>query len=199
MTTVSSSSRTRTIARAAVTLAVLLGTTGLAIALQPGTTPPAGGEAKPAAPSAPAGPRGGGEGRGGPREGGPGGPGGAERGGGVSGSMKSIGRSLKTLRGQVEDAAKKDENLRLIGEMQRGCITAKNQPLPEKLLKDLKTDADKAKNQLLYRTDLIKLARKLLDLEEAVLNGKTAEAKKLADEVAKMRETSHEALGVKDD
>ena len=190
MTTVSSSSRTRTIARAAVTLAVLLGTTGLAIALQPGTTPPAGGEAKPAAPAGP---------RGGPREGGPGGPGGAERGGGVSGSMKSIGRSLKTLRGQVEDASKKDENLRLIGEMQRGCITAKNQPLPEKLLKDLKTDADKAKNQLLYRTDLIKLARMLLDLEEAVLNGKTAEAKKLADEVAKMRETSHEALGVKDD
>jgi ABC-type Fe3+/spermidine/putrescine transport system ATPase subunit len=83
--------------------------------------------------------------------------------------------------------------------MQRGCIMAKNQPLPEKYLKDLKTDADKAKNQLLYRTDLIKLARKLLDLEEAVLTGKSAEAKKLADEVAKMRETSHEALGVKDD
>lgn len=204
MTTVPSSSRTRGVARAAVTLAVLLGTTGLAIALQPGTTPPAGGESKPAAPAGPGGDgagRGGeGRGPGGPREGGPreGGPG-AERGASVGSSMKSIGRTLRTLRGQVEDASKKEDNLRLIGELQRACIASKNQPLPEKILNNSKTDADKAKAQLLYRTDLIKLARKLLDLEEAVLADKGAEAKKLAEEVAKMRETSHDALGVKED
>jgi hypothetical protein len=43
------------------------------------------------------------------------------------------------------------------------------------------------------------LMRKQLDLEQAILDGKTDVATKLVADLAKAREAGHEALGVKED
>jgi len=145
----------------------------------------------------------------GPREGGPGrerqGPPGGGREGGaraaisVEASMKIMGRALRTLKSQAGDAAKREENLRLVNDMQRGCVTAKGSPVPEDLLKKAATDADKAKVKETYRKGLHDLLRKLVDLEEAIADGKGSAATGLVEEVIKMRDKLHEDLGVKED
>lgn len=135
-------------------------------------------------------------GQGDPR--GPGGPGGG-RGGApsVEAGMKGMNRPLRQLSQQIGDASKKDENLRLINDMQRGCATAKGASLPEKYLKG--DDAAKAKLAGEFRSDLIKMMRLLLDIEEDIAAGKTAEASTKLKQVAEMRDHGHKEMGVKED
>ena len=143
----------------------------------------------------------------GPREGGPGrerqGPPGGREGAraviSVEASMKIMGRALRTLKSQAGDAAKRDENLRLVNDMQRGCVTAKGSPVPEDLLKKAATEPDKTKIKETYRKGLLDLLRKLVDLEESIADGKGDAANKLVEEVIKMRDKMHEDMGVKED
>lgn len=130
--------------------------------------------------------------------GGPGGPGGRE-GFGAEAGMKMMNRALKTLKGQVTDASKKDDNLRLINEMQRGCVTAKGATLPPDVLKKAKDEAEKAKWQKDYRASLLATLRKLVDAEQAILDGKGSDADKLLSEIAKTRDEMHKAMGVDED
>ena len=113
--------------------------------------------------------------------------------------MKLMGRSLKALKASAGDASKKEENLRLIGDMQRGAANAKGLPLPEKILNAAKGDAERATLTLKSRTELMSLMRKQLDLEQAILDGKTDVATKLVAELAKAREDGHEAVGATED
>ena len=183
------------------TLIALLGTAGLAVALQPPATPtpapaaiaPKAADAKP--PAGGPGGTGGNSGEGRPQRG----PGAVQNAPNLEASMKLMGRSLKALRASVGDASKKEENLRLIGDMQRGAANAKGLPLPEKVLSAAKTDAEKTAVVLKARTELIGLMRKQLDLEQAILDGKTEVATKLVAELAKAREDGHEAIGVTED
>ncbi len=115
----------------------------------------------------------------------------------VEGAMKGIARAANALAASIGDESKKDENLRLVNDMQRNCASAKGLGIPASILAHAKDDAAKAKMTAEYRKDLIKVLRRLIDLEEAIDAGKTAEAKAIFAEVDKMRETSHEALGVK--
>ena len=177
-----------------VTLISLLATAGLAAALQPAPapTPAAGVPAKPThGPGGPGNP--GGEGR--PQRG----PGGGQNVPNLEASMKLMGRSLKALKASAGDASKKEENLRLIGDMQRGAANAKGLPLPEKILSAAKGDAERATLTLKSRTELMSLMRKQLDLEQAILDGKTDVATKLVAELAKAREDGHEAVGATED
>ncbi len=141
-----------------------------------------------------------GEGRGEGREGGrQEGARGERQGPNVGGAMKSMGRAMERLEKQLADASKKDENLRLINDIQRGAVAAKGQPLPNDVLAKGKDEAEKTKMAQSYRKNLIALVRKTLDLEDAVLAGKGDDAKKLIDEIAKLRDSSHDALGLKDE
>jgi soluble cytochrome b562 len=152
------------------------------------------------APQEPAqrGPRGeGGQGR--ERPGQPGGREGARAVVSVEASMKIMGRALRTLKSQAGDAAKRDENLRLVNDMQRGCVTAKGSPVPEDLLKKAATEPDKTKIKETYRKGLVDLLRKLIDLEDAIADGKGDAAKGIVEEVIKMRDKLHEDMGVKED
>jgi len=119
--------------------------------------------------------------------------------GSVEVSMKEMGRALRKLRGSVEDASKKDENLAAIGEMQRGCVNAKNLGAPKGVLKEAADDASREKMTADYRTHLISLMRKLLDLEESVVAGKLDVAKTQVDEIFKMQKEGHEAMGMGDE
>ncbi len=130
--------------------------------------------------------------------------GGAPRGGrgenpSMGGSMKAMNRALKSLTGSIEDASKTADNLKLIGEMERGCILAKNAPLPADILKDAAGDAAKAEVATRFRKDMIRLAQALLELELAVMNGKLSAAKSMLAKIDAEKDHAHEEFGVDED
>ncbi len=129
------------------------------------------------------------------REGRPGG----ERGGGVSveGGMKMMNRAMKSLKAQITDASKTEENLQLLGEMQRGCVNAKAGKL-DKALKEFPEDQRAAK-ALEFRREMIELARVLLDAEEKVMDGKLDAAKAALEKAAMMQKKEHEEFKVEED
>lgn len=135
-----------------------------------------------------------------PRSGGrgPGGRG-ADRPPSVEGAMKGMNRALKQLRNQITDAGKKEENLKLIGEMERNCLAAKEQPLPGDVLKNVKDPAARAKLGETYRKDMIAAMRELLDIEQNVADGNAAAAKTHLDKLLELRDASHKTFDIKDD
>ncbi len=138
------------------------------------------------------------------REGQPGGegrrgPGGEARQASVEGGMKSMGRPLRQLRSQITDGAKKEENLQLINDMQRGAVAAKGAKLSEKLLKNAKDDAAKAEMSKNFRKRMLALTKSLLEVESLLMDDKFDDAKAELEKAIKMRDEGHEALGVKDE
>lgn len=137
---------------------------------------------------------------------GPGGQGGAggrgnPRGEGISVGflMKGMNRALRQLKEQAGDATKREENLRLINEMQRGCVLSKGEPVSRELLNQMKDEAGKAKLREEYRTHLHGLLRVLVDAESAMLEGKPEVAKAKLEEAQRLRDAGHKAMGVSDD
>ncbi|HEX8877903.1 MAG TPA: hypothetical protein VF777_14235 [Phycisphaerales bacterium] len=116
----------------------------------------------------------------------------------VEGSMKAIQRSFEALERQIGDPGKRDENLKLINEAQRGCVLSKGAGLPREIAeKNLFLDAaSKARMHDDYRVHLVATLRKLIDLEEAVAAGKTEDAKAALAAVAKLRDEGHNAMGM---
>lgn len=136
-----------------------------------------------------------------PAEGQPGerrGPGGAggERRASVEGSMKAMERALEPLYRQFEEAGKREENLRLVNDAQRGCVQAKGLGVPRSLLAKKATEAEKAALTETYRADLIATLRRLLDLEEAIASGNADAAKVAIAELKKLREQGHHGMGL---
>ncbi|QQS08865.1 MAG: collagen-like protein [Phycisphaerales bacterium] len=159
-----------------------------AIALQPA------GES-PRSPQRPAGERGQPGDRGQPGERGRG-----DRAGGqsIESSMKGMNRAMRTLRDQVADASKKDENLRLINDIQRNCVNAKGQPLPKNILENATDEAQKEQWAREYRTKLATCLKLMAEVELAIIDGKGAEASKALDQIHTLEEQGHTDLGVKD-
>ena len=166
----------------------------------PTDTPKPGDAPKPGTPGQPAGP--GGEGRRGP--GGPDGRGGPGRGGdagslpqSIKQSMMIMNRAMRTLNGQVTDATKKDDNLKLIADMQRGCLAAKALA-PEKAINREADPVKKGGMTAMFRKDLILIMEKLLKIETAILDGKGADAEKLLAEIGDLRDQGHSEFNVQD-
>lgn len=126
---------------------------------------------------------------------GPGGTGG-ERRASVEGSMKAMERSLETLYRQYDDAEKREENLRLVNDAQRGCVQAKGLGVPRGILSKKDMEADRATLMETYRTDMIATLRRLLDLEEAIAAGKVEAAKAAIEELKRLREQGHHSMGL---
>lgn len=154
---------------------------------------PARGEPTPPPQNAPDGRRGPG-GPGGPR--GPGGPGGDVS---VKFVMKGMKRAGRQLAAQITDATKREENLHLVNDMQRGCVLAKGQPLQGEFLRAAKTDADKARMREAYRVHLFTALRMLMGTESLIAEGKGEAAKAKLEEVFALSEKAHEEFGVTDD
>ena len=112
--------------------------------------------------------------------------------------MKGMNRGLKALKGAISDASKKNECLKIVSEMQRNCAAAKATAVPAEFLKSAADDAAKAKIEDEFRSVLRKNLRLLLDLEDAIVAGKTAEANALIVKVEALREHAHKEMGVKD-
>jgi hypothetical protein len=187
-------SRTVWIALAALTLSL----TTLAFTQQP--PPP--GEGRPAQVPPGQGEPGRGAGQQGPPRGpgGPIGPGGGQgRGVSIEGSMKQIRRAMTQLQSQITDASKKNDNIKLINDMQRGCVLAKGQPLPPDRVEGAKDDAAKAKLNDTFHAEMRKSLRLMLDIEEDLIVDHFDAAKSKLDQIQKLRDDGHRELGVEEE
>lgn len=124
---------------------------------------------------------------------GPGGPGGARMGGpqNAEGAMKGMNRALRNLGRALEGTGTAEDALKAVAEAQASCAQCRMfQP------EHAKGDAGKIAD---YRKRLIAVSHALLDMEEQIMAGKTADAKAGMEKLKKMSEEGHEALGVKDE
>lgn len=116
----------------------------------------------------------------------------------VERSMKGIGSSLSKLSKQVGDSSKKAENIALISRAQASCVAARSGTPKGEAANE--TDATKKLAMLVpYRKLLIELERTLIDIEVAILDDKTDDAKKLIEKCLTLKTDGHKAMGVKDD
>ncbi len=121
--------------------------------------------------------------------------GGERRGMSVEGAMNAMNRSAEILKDQIADASKKDENLRLISDMQRACIAAKGAQLDEALAK-IENEDEKKAMALKFRITQIELAHTLLNVESNLLADNADAAKTEFDKAMSIRERAHKELGV---
>ena len=116
----------------------------------------------------------------------------------IGAAMKTMDRSLDRLRTLVGDPSKTDEALALLGEIERGCLAAKNQPAPREVLERATDDAARAALAAEYRKDLIETMRILLEAEEALLARDVKKAGDSLTRVSELQNASHERFGVKE-
>ena len=117
----------------------------------------------------------------------------------IEAAMKGVNRAMRQLKDQVSDPAKRDENLRLIGDMQRNAVIAKGMPLPADRLDIAKSEEDKAKLVANYRSELIRVLHKMLDLEQSIAEGKLDAAQAQLAEIQQLRESAHKEFDVHDE
>jgi hypothetical protein len=111
--------------------------------------------------------------------------------------MSMMNRAVRTLKTHISDAAKKDDNLKALNDLERGCVAAKGSS-PDRVLNRL-DEAKRAEATTQFRRALIQVLEKAARAETAVMDGNNAEAAKLIEEIEKLRDDSHKALGVRDD
>lgn len=102
--------------------------------------------------------------------------------------MKLINKNLRTLKRQVEDASKKDENLGLIAASKK-AIEASIKMEPVKT-KDVAA-GDKAAYLDKYKAQMTDLAKSYDELEAAVKAGKADDAKKIFEKLSEQKEKGH--------
>lgn len=110
--------------------------------------------------------------------------------------MKIINKSLRTLKRQVADAAKKDENLGLIATAKKS-IDASMKLEPAKL-KDIPA-AERAAYLDKYKQQMTDLGKTFDDVEVAVKAGKPDDAKKAFEKLSEQKEKGHKDFGVDDE
>jgi soluble cytochrome b562 len=140
--------------------------------------------------------------------------------------MKLINRSVRKLSQQIDDPEKKQENLQLLGEIERAAVTAKSMPVPakraprggpegaprgrveehneapmpaaqnEKQPQGAPPAADPQREET-FRRDLMKLIRQALDIEQDLMDGKPDQAKADLKKIAEIRNDAHKELGVR--
>ncbi len=102
--------------------------------------------------------------------------------------MKIQNKSLRTLKRQIDDATKKDENLALIATAKTSVAEADK--LDPAKTKDVPA-ADKAAYLDKYHAEMKELAKTWDDLEAAVKDGKADDAKKIFEKLADQKEKGH--------
>lgn len=116
----------------------------------------------------------------------------------VGAAMKTMDRSLDRLKALAGDPSSSDEALAALGEIERGCLAAKNQPAPREVLERATDDAGRAALAAEYRRDLIEIMRTLLEAEEAILARDARRVGASLTRVSELQETSHDRFGVKE-
>ena len=110
--------------------------------------------------------------------------------------MKTVNKSLRTLKRQVGDAAKKDENLQLLATIKKSLdASAKLEPAKTKD----QPAGDKAAYVDKYHKEMADLKKTFEDVETAVKADKADDAKKLFEKLSEQKEKGHKDFGADDD
>ena len=102
--------------------------------------------------------------------------------------MKIVNKSIRTMKRQIDDASKKDDNLGLIATAKKSldeCLKldpAKTKDIPA---------GEKAAYLDKYKAEMKEVAKTFDDLEAAVKAGKTDDAKKIFEKLADEKEKGH--------
>lgn len=128
----------------------------------------------------------------------PGGAGGAQRGGAVNleGAMKQINGAYKALKASALDAASKSADLDAVQRMQMGLIGAKAGVATLKMsdAARAKFGEDKAGFEAAFRRKMLDSAKLSIELELAILDGKSAEAKAIVGKIHDAEESGHDVF-----
>lgn len=109
--------------------------------------------------------------------------------------MTSMNKSLRTLKRQLPDPAKKQENLDLVKKINETVVEAcKFEP---KKTADIPA-GEKAAYKIKYKEQMDGLSASFAKLGEAIKADNQDEAKKILDELSKQKETGHKDFGVDD-
>jgi soluble cytochrome b562 len=105
--------------------------------------------------------------------------------------MKSINKNLRTLKKQVADPAKKDDNLQLLSTIRKSTQAAHD--MDPDYIKDKPNKADLSKE---YKKQMKELDVAFEEVEKAVKDGKGDEAKAAMEKLSKLKEKGHKDFGV---
>jgi soluble cytochrome b562 len=112
----------------------------------------------------------------------------------LSKNMSGINKSLRTVKRQLADASKKDENLALIEKVKKGIADTKDME-PKKT----KDQSDKAAYTKKFHEEMDGLAKTVGELETAIKAGDADAAKKALDKIYQEKEKGHKDFGVDED
>ena len=103
--------------------------------------------------------------------------------------MSAMNKSLRTLKRQLADATKKDENVGLVGKMKVNLDASKK--LDPAMTKEVPA-ADKAAYLAKYKDQMDKLGKSFDELEVAIKADKADDAKKIMDKLSDQKSKGHE-------
>lgn len=110
--------------------------------------------------------------------------------------MKTVNKSLRTLKRQVADAAKKDENLQLLATIKKSLeASAKLEPAKTKEV----PAGEKAAYIEKFHKQMADLAKSFDEVEAAVKADKPDDAKKAFEKLSEQKEKGHKDFGADDD
>ena len=111
-------------------------------------------------------------------------------------NMSGMNKALRTLKRQIADAAKKDENVGLIGKIKASLAEAVK--LEPKKTKEV-PEAEKAAYLEKYKKQLAELGKTFDDIETALKADKPNDAKALFDKLSEQKEKGHKDFGADDE
>lgn len=110
--------------------------------------------------------------------------------------MKTVNKTLRTLKRQAADASKKDENLALIATIKKSLgASVKLEPAKTK---DVPA-SEKAAYVEKYKQQMTDLAKTFDELEAAIKADKADDAKKLFEKLSEQKEKGHKDFGADDE
>jgi soluble cytochrome b562 len=112
----------------------------------------------------------------------------------LSKEMTAMNKSLRTVKRQLADPAKKAENVELLGKVKKNLDAAT--ALDPKKTKEA---PDKAAYSKKFKEEMGDLSKAVGDLETAVKGDKADEAKKALDKIYSLKEKGHKDFGVDED
>ena len=111
-------------------------------------------------------------------------------------NMSAMNKNLRTLKRQLGDTSKKDENIGLLGKIKSSLDEAvKLQP---KKTKDI-PEAEKTAYIEKYKKQITELKKSFEEIETALKVGKADEAKAVFDKLAEQKEKGHKDFGADDE
>ena len=111
-------------------------------------------------------------------------------------NRSGMNKALRTLKRQIADAAKKDENVGLIGKIKASLAEAVK--LEPKKTKEV-PEAEKAAYLEKYKKQLAELGKTFDDIETALKADKPNDAKALFDKLSEQKEKGHKDFGADDE